>query len=391
MVLSRLVSNFEALNKTLDGREISKDEAYQIYQELQKNPAEIYQVSQILRNQNKGKTVTYSRKVFFNLINLCRDTCSYCTYKSELGQSKISMMSIQDVLNLAKIGKKHRCTEALFVTGERPEQKYQEAKTWLKENGFSSTAEYLVHASEIVLKEGLFPHTNAGNLTKSEMNELKKTNVSLGLMLENSSERLCEDGMPHQFAPSKNPKARLRVLEDAGEIGIPMTTGILIGIGETPFEIIDSVFAIKKTHERFGHIQEIILQNFQPKPDTVMKSFPSAEGTYFKNMVALARIIMPKMNIQIPPNLSPNSYADFLSVGINDWGGISPLTPDYVNPEFSWPSIDTVEKNSSNAGFELKARLPVYPEFISFVNQNLKEKISEVVDFSGLVKKECLA
>ncbi len=388
--MSRLVSNFEALNKTLEGREISKDEAYEIYQELQKNPSEIYQVAQILRNKNKGKTVTYSRKVFFNLVNLCRDTCSYCTYKSEPGQSKISMMSKQDILNLTEIGKKYRCTEALFVTGERPEQKYQEARVWLKENGFGSTAEYLVYASEISLREGLFPHTNAGNLTKSEMSDLKKTNVSLGLMLENSSERLSEDGMPHQFAPSKYPKARIRVLEDAGELGIPMTTGVLIGIRETPFEIIDSIYEIKKMHEKFGHIQEIILQNFQPKPDTKMKSFPSAEEVYFKNMVALTRTIMPKMNIQIPPNLSPNSYADFLSVGINDWGGISPVTPDYVNPEFSWPSIETVEKNSSNAGFLLKARLPVYPEFISFVHPHLKERISEVTDSTGLVKKEYL-
>ncbi len=388
--MSKLVSNYEALNKSLEGNEISKEEAYQIYQELQKNPSEIYRAAQILRNRNKGKTVTYSRKVFFNLVNLCRDTCSYCTYKSEPGQSKLSMMSKQDIFNLAKIGKKYRCTEALFVTGERPEQKYQEVRSWLKENGFGSTAEYLVHASEISLKEGLFPHTNAGNLTKSEMNELKKTNVSLGLMLENSSERLSGKNMPHQFAPSKNPKARLRVLEDAGEIGIPMTTGILIGIGETAFEIIDSIYAIKKIHEKFGHIQEIILQNFQPKIDTKMKSFPSAEQAYFKNMVALARIIMPKANIQIPPNLSPNSYADFLSVGINDWGGISPVTPDYVNPEFSWPSIDTVEKNSSNAGFELEARLPVYPEFISFVHPHLKERMSEIIDSSGLVKKEYL-
>ena len=379
------------LNKSLEGREISKEEAYQIYQELQKNPSEIYQVAQVLRNKNKGKIVTYSRKVFFNLVNLCRDTCSYCTYKSEPSQSKISMMSKQDVINLAKLGKKHRCTEALLVTGERPEQKYQEARDWLKENGFGSTAEYLVHASEISLKEGLFPHTNAGNLTKSEMNELKKTNVSLGLMLENSSERLSEKNMPHQFAPSKNPKARLRVLEDAGELGIPMTTGVLMGIGETAFEIIDSIYAIKKIHEKFGHIQEIILQNFQPKPDTKMKNFPSAEEIYFKNMVALARIIMPKMNIQIPPNLSPSSYADFLSCGINDLGGISPLTPDYVNPEFSWPSIDSVEKNSSNAGFELKARLPVYPEFISFAYTHLKERISEITDSGGLVKKEYLA
>ena len=388
--MSKLVSNYEVLNKSLEGNEISKDEAYQIYQELQKNPSEIYRAAQILRNQNKGKTVTYSRKVFFNLVNLCRDTCSYCTYKSEPEQSKISMMTKQDISNLAKIGKKYRCTEALFVTGERPEQKYQEARSWLKENGFSSTAEYLVHASEISLKEGLFPHTNAGNLTKSEMNELKKTNVSLGLMLENSSERLSEKDMPHQFAPSKNPKARIRVLEDAGEIGIPMTTGILIGIGETAFEIIDSIYTIKKIHEKFGHIQEIILQNFQPKIDTKMKSFPSAEQVYFKNMVALARIIMPTMNIQIPPNLSPDSYADFLSMGINDWGGISPVTPDYVNPEFSWPSIDTVEKNSTNAGFELKARLPVYPEFISFVHPHLRERILEITDSIGLVKEEYL-
>ena len=388
--MSKLVSNYEVLNKSLEGNEISKDEAYQIYQELQKNPSEIYRAAQILRNQNKGKTVTYSRKVFFNLVNLCRDTCSYCTYKSEPEQSKISMMTKQDISNLAKIGKKYRCTEALFVTGERPEQKYQEARSWLKENGFSSTAEYLVHASEISLKEGLFPHTNAGNLTKSEMNELKKTNVSLGLMLENSSERLSEKDMPHQFAPSKNPKARIRVLEDAGEIGIPMTTGILIGIGETAFEIIDSIYTIKKIHEKFGHIQEIIFQNFQPKIDTKMKSFPSAEQVYFKNMVALARIIMPTMNIQIPPNLSPDSYADFLSMGINDWGGISPVTPDYVNPEFSWPSIDTVEKNSTNAGFELKARLPVYPEFIPFVHPHLRERILEITDSIGLVKEEYL-
>lgn len=388
--MSKLISNCEALNKTLDGRELSKDDAYQIYQESQKNPSELFQIAKILRNRYKGKVVTYSRKIFFNLVNLCRDTCSYCTYKSEPAQTKLSLMSKQGVYNLAKLGKMYRCTEALFVTGERPEQKYQEARIWLKENGFESTAEYLVHSSEIALQEGLFPHTNAGNLTKSEMNELKKTNVSLGLMLENSSERLSEKGMPHQFAPSKNPKARLEVLENAGELRIPMTTGILIGIGETVFEIIDSIYAIKQIHEKFGHIQEVILQNFQPKPDTSMRNFPSAEEVYFKKIVALARVIMPDMNIQIPPNLSPNSYEDFLSVGINDWGGISPLTPDYVNPEFAWPSIDTVQKKSAEAGFEFRARLPIYPEFISFVEPELREKISEISDSRGLVKSEYL-
>ncbi len=388
--MSKLISNCEALNKTLDGRKLSKDDVCQIYQESQKNPSDLFHVAKILRTRCKGKTVTYSRKVFFNLVNLCRDTCSYCTYKSEPDQPKLSLMSKQDVYNLAKLGKMHRCTEALFVTGERPEQKYQEARTWLKENGFESTAEYLVHSSEIALQEGLFPHTNAGNLTKSEMNELRKTNVSLGLMLENTSERLSEKGMPHQFAPSKNPKARLGALENAGELRIPMTTGILIGIGETVFEIIDSIYAIKQIHEKFGHIQEIILQNFQPKPDTAMRNFPSTEEIYFKKIVALARVIMPEMNIQVPPNLSPNSYEDFLSVGINDWGGISPLTPDYVNPEFAWPSIDTVRKKSAEAGFEFRARLPVYPEFISLVEPEMRDKISEISDSRGLVKMEYL-
>lgn len=386
--MSKLTLISEVLNRIIDNKEILKEEAYQIFDESQQAPFELYKISQFLRNKYKGTHVTYSRKVFFNLTNLCRDTCSYCTYKSEPGQLKIALMSKQDIQNLANLGKNYKCTEALFVTGERPEQKYQEARTWLRENGFTNTVEYLIYASEIALGEGLFPHTNAGNLTKSEMNELKKTNVSLGLMLENSSLRLIESGMPHEFAPSKHPKARLRVLKDAGELGIPITTGILIGIGETTFEIIDSLYAIKEIHKKYGHVQEIILQNFQPKSDTIMKDSPSPEEKYFKTIVALARVIMPEMNIQIPPNLSPDSYASFLSVGINDWGGISPLTPDYVNPEFSWPSIDTVAKNSQDAGFELKARLPIYPEFFSFVHPNLRHKISECTDSDGFVKME---
>jgi FO synthase subunit 1 len=386
--LSKLALISEVLSRVIDNKEISKDEAYQIYEESQQNPSELYRIAKILRNKKKGARVTYSRKVFFNLINLCRDTCSYCTYKSEPSQSKVSMMSKRDVQDLAKIGKRYGCTEALFVTGERPEQKYSEARNWLRENGFASTTEYLVHASEIALKEGLFPHTNAGNLTKSEMDDLKKTNPSLGLMLENSSIRLSQNDMPHEFAPSKHPKARIRVLKDAGELGIPMTTGVLIGIGETPFEIIDSIYTIKEIHKKYGHIQEIILQNFQPKSDTKMKNIPSPEEKYFKTLVALTRVIMPEMNIQIPPNLSPDSYASFLSVGINDWGGISPLTPDYVNPEFSWPSIDTVAKNSFNAGYELEPRLPVYPEFFSFVHPDLKDAISEITDSNGFVKTE---
>ena len=388
--MSELILSSELLNRLVDGRTLSKDEVYEIYQEAEKDPTELFKVAQFLRSKNKGITVTYSRKVFFNLINLCRDTCSYCTYKSEPGQRKISMLSKQDIIRLAVSGKKFKCTEALFVTGERPEQKYEEAKGWLKENGFSSTTEYLVNASEIVLKEGLFPHTNAGNLTKAELNELKKTNVSLGLMLENASERLAERGMPHEFAPSKNPKARLRVLQNAGELKIPMTTGLLIGIGESPFELIESIFIIKELHEKYQNIQEIILQNFHPKPDTPMKDSPSPQERYFKILVALTRIIIPEMNIQIPPNLSLQSYSGFLSAGINDWGGISPITPDYVNPEFPWPQIETVNKNCNNAGFQLKARFPVYPEFFTLVNSDLRSKMLEISDSHGLVSKEYL-
>jgi 7,8-didemethyl-8-hydroxy-5-deazariboflavin synthase len=376
------------LNRLVYGRVPSKNEAYQIYQDAERDPSELYKVSQFLRNNHKGTTVTYSRKVFFNLINLCRDACSYCTYKSEPGQAKISMLSKKDIVQLVGIGKKYNCTEALFVTGERPEQKYQEAKAWLKENGFSSTAEYLVHASEIALKGGLFPHTNAGNLTKDEMRELKETNVSLGIMLENSSERLSDKNMAHQFAPSKNPKARIKVLQNAGDLKIPMTTGLLLGIGESPFELIDSIYTIKKIHDQYQHIQEVILQNFQPKQDTPMRDSPSPQEKYFKILVAMTRIILPKMNIQIPPNLSPKSYSSFLSTGINDWGGISPVTRDYVNPEFSWPQIEDVDRNCSNVGFQLRARFPVYPEFFSHVNSDLRSKMLEIADSKNLVSKE---
>lgn len=378
----------EPLNRILEGKEATVSGANEIFNLSLTDESELYKTAIILRNRYKKKTVTFSKKAFFNLINLCRDICGYCTYKAEPATDKLSLMDKKDVVELSRQAKKYRCVEALFVTGERPEQKYQEAREWLKKNGFSSTAEYLVHASEIALSEGLFPHTNAGNLTKSEINELKKTNVSMGLMLENSSERLTEKSMPHYLAPSKNPKERLRVLESAGELKIPITTGVLVGIGETPYELIQSLFDIKKIHQKHGHIQEVILQNFQPKPDTKMRNSPSAEENYFKKMVALTRVIMPQMNIQIPPNLSPSSYQRFIEVGINDWGGVSPLTPDYVNPEFSWPEIEFVKKKTNDAGFDLKARFPVYPEFMDMVNSAVYDKMSQIMDEDGFVVEE---
>jgi len=386
--LNNLVLNSESLNNVLENKEITYHEIIDVYQKSIENPNELFSTAQSLRKKFKKNSVTFSKKAFFNIINLCKDTCSYCTYKAEPGEEKLSLMSKQQISELLQLAKKYRCVEALFVTGEQPEQKYPEARKWLKDNGFKSTAEYLIHASEMALELGLFPHTNAGNLNFEEMRELKKTNVSMGIMLENISDRLSKRGMPHYLAASKRPKARLEVLENSGRLGIPMTTGILVGIGETIDEIIDSIFAIKHLHQKYGNIQEIILQNFQPKEDTLMKNQPSADEKYFKTVVALTRVIIPDMNIQIPPNLSPKSYQSFLSVGINDWGGISPLTPDFVNPEFSWPEINEVKKNSRNAGFDLKCRFPVYPEFFSFISKELRDKMTVIENEEGLVKEE---
>ena len=386
--MNSLVLNSESLNNVLENKTISRQDIIEIYQHAVKDPRELYSVAQNLRVKFKKDTVTFSKKAFFNIVNLCKDTCSYCTYKAEPGEKKLSLMSKQQITELLQLAKKYKCVEALFVTGEQPEQKYPEAKLWLKENGFTSTVEYLIHASEQALELGLFPHTNAGNLNFEEMKELQKTNVSMGIMLENISERLTERGMPHHLAASKRPKTRLEILENSGKLKIPMTTGILVGIGETIEEIIDSILAIKQLHQKYGNIQEVILQNFQPKQDTVMKNTPSADENYFKMVVALSRIIMPEMNIQIPPNLSPKSYQSFLSVGINDWGGISPLTPDFVNPEFSWPEINKVEEYSKKAGFNLKCRFPVYPEFFSFISKELRNKMAVIENEEGFVKED---
>ena len=386
--MNNLVFDSESLNNILEGKPISRQDIIGIYQKAVKNPNDLFSIAQSLRKKFKKDSVTFSKKAFFNIVNLCKDTCSYCTYKAEPGEAKLSLMSKQQISELLVLAKKYRCVEVLFVTGEQPEQRYQEARDWLKENGFKTTSEYLIHASELALETGLFPHTNAGNLNYQEMKELKKTNVSMGVMLENVSERLTEKGMPHHLAASKRPKARLEILENSGKLGIPMTTGILVGIGETMEEIIDSLFAIKQLNDKHGNIQEVILQNFQPKQDTKMRNEPSADEKYFKLVVALSRVIMPQMNIQIPPNLSPKSYQSFLSVGINDWGGISPLTPDFVNPEFAWPEIGKVEENSKKAGFDLKCRFPVYPEYFSFISKELRDKMSIMENEEGLVKEE---
>lgn len=383
----------ESLAKSLEGKEISKNDALDLFGS--QDHLAILSTARKIRDATKRGPITYSRKIFINLINLCRDSCSYCTYKKEPGDGSASMMRPIEVLHLAQAGKKLRCTEALIVAGERPEQKYTEARSWLRTLGHSSTIEYIRDMSEMILqKTGLLPHTNAGSLTKKEMSILRDTNVSLGVMLESSSERLTTKGMPHEMAPSKNPKVRIRTLESAGDLRIPTTTGLLIGIGEDPAEIIESLFLIKGINSRYNHIQELIMQNFAPKVGSEMASSPPPSSDFFMKAVGIARIILRDMNIQVPPNLNPTTFGGFLEAGINDWGGISPLTLDHVNPECPWPSISSVRSATESRGHVLRARLPVYPSFLfdsRFISEHLRRYIEPLCDDSGLVREDYLA
>jgi FO synthase subunit 1 len=389
------VSIQEILSKSIEGRSISKAEAYDLIGSDEDKL--IITAAKTIRNNNRtSDTITYSRKVFVDLTNLCRDSCSYCTYKKDPNDKAAKMLMPSQVLALAELGKKFNCTEALMVAGERPEQKYVQVKDWLKNLGYTSTIEYIAEISDKVLKKtGLLPHTNAGSLTKKEMSLLKKTNVSLGMMLESSSARLGQKNMPHYHAPSKDPKIRVRTLEDAGQLRIPFTTGLLLGIGEYAEEIVDSLFVIKEINEKYGHIQEVILQNFMPKVGTEMENATPIGLNYFLKIIAVARIILQDINIQVPPNLNSGIFGSFLDAGINDWGGISPITIDYVNPEFPWPTIDSVRSITNGKGFSLKARLPIYPEFVfnmdqNYVSETMRRYIEPLYDSSGLVREELI-
>ncbi len=370
---------------------ITKEEIFELIKKYETKS--LCTIAKINRDTCKNGPITYSRKVFINLINLCRDTCSYCTYKKELSDLDLSILTKDQALHIARLGKRLKCTEALIVTGERPEQKYPEFKEWLKKYDCSSTTEYIDQISNLILEEtGLLPHTNAGTLNYDELSVLKKSNVSLGCMLETASDRLSGKNMPHEFAPSKNPKARIRVLENAGKLKIPITTGLLIGIGETLEEIIDSLIVIREINQKYGNIQEIIMQNHVPKSNTKMRNFLPPSHDLFLLTISLARIIMPHMNIQVPPNLSPNLYSTYINAGINDWGGISPLTIDFVNPESPWPDIKDVKHATEKAGYRFRGRLAIYPEFLlskrDFIPKNLWNYITPLSDSIGLVKEE---
>jgi FO synthase len=274
-------------------------------------------------------------------------------------------MTPEEILDWSHRGQATGCKEALMCLGDKPEKAFRQYRETLTMLGHITTVEYVHRACEIALAEGLLPHTNAGIMTYTEMASLKEVNVSMGLMLENVSPRLRKKGMPHYYAPDKDPAVRLKMLQEAGELQIPFTTGILVGIGETLEEQVDSLIAIRKIHRTYGHIQEVIIQNFRDKPNVPMAGFPEPDGLEMAKTIAVSRLLLGgEMNIQAPPNLSPNEHQLFLQAGINDWGGISPVTQDYINPEAPWPHIATLAETCRAAGFILRERLAIYSEYI---------------------------
>ena len=338
----------------------------------------LFAVAGHLRDRLKGDVVTYSPKAFFPVTNLCLDRCSYCTFRQDPGSHGAWTMLPEDVRHVARQAAALGCTEALMCLGDKPERAFRSYRDTLAVLGHESTVSYVAACCEIALDEGIFPHTNAGLLSRDEMVSLRPLNVSLGLMLESTGPRLRERGGAHFNAPDKEPALRLRMMREAGELRIPFTTGILLGIGESNADRVASLRAIARLHDEFGHIQEIIIQNFRAKPSTPMAGRSEPASVETAAVVAVARLMMPAMNIQVPPNLNPYDIDLFLRAGINDWGGISPLTLDFVNPEAPWPQIESLSAACSARGFTLQPRLPVYAAYQSeeFVDPTLLARLT---------------
>ena len=380
------------LDSVLAGTSITDDDAVLLAQGEQQGLDRLCAVAAHLRDQGKGRVVTFSPKVFIPLTRLCRDFCGYCTFRQDPESADRLFMTPEQVLDVALAGQRLGCTEALFTLGERPEQRYPEAQEWLIRHGYRTTLEYLTSLCELVLNEtALLPHANPGTMSRREVEALQPFNPSMGLMLESTSRHLYATGGPHEFAPSKRPRVRLRTIELAGELGVPFTTGILIGIGETREDRVEALLAIRRLHQAYGHIQEVIIQNFRAKPATPMAGAPDASTLDLLWTVAVSRVILgPDMNVQVPPNLSAQDYQIYLDAGINDWGGVSPLTIDFVNPEAPWPGLADLRDRSLDMGFELRPRLPVYPEYFvgtdRYLSATLKTKVTELANAEGYVE-----
>jgi len=382
-----------ALSDAASGRPLNDDEAWALVHVDEHGLSALCEAAAAMRDGGKGRTVSFSPKVFIPLTHMCRDFCGYCVFRKTPEQAGDTLyMSPEQVLDVARAGQRLGCTEALFTLGERPELRYPEAKEWLTYRGFSTTLEYLAHVSRLVLEEtALLPHANPGTMSRREMEALLPYNPSMGLMLESTSPALHAPGGAHEFAPSKRPRVRLRTIELAGELRLPFTTGILIGIGDTREDRIESLLAIRDLHRRFGHVQEIIVQNFRAKPGTAMAENLDADTIELLWSVAAARLVLgPDANVQVPPNLSADIYQIYLEAGINDWGGVSPLTIDFVNPEAPWPALAQLREHTESAGFQLKPRLPVYPEYFvdtgEYLPDELRFRVSALADDDGYVK-----
>lgn len=358
---------------------VSDEEAYRL---LELDTDALCAAARERRDRVWGTTLTYSPKVFLPITNLCRNRCDYCSFRRSPGDPGEWTMSPDEIRSWLHRAREQGCIEALFCLGDTPETGFREYRALLRSWGHESTVEYLRWASEEALAAGLLPHTNAGILSRDEMTMLRPVNVSLGLMLENVSERLCEKGMPHHRAPDKRPAKRVQMTREAGELQIPFTSGLLIGIGETAEERVDTVLMIRRLHREHGHIGEVIVQNFRSHPETPMGLASEPSSNELAATVAIARLLLDDdVSVQAPPNLNPASTGTLIQAGINDFGGISPVSPDYINPQHPWPYLERLRQACEAEGFRLAPRLPVYPSHSDspgFVDAALRPRIDQL-------------
>ncbi len=354
-----------ALERAAAGASPDRDEAIALLADAACTEL-LLDVAGAIRDAHWGASVTYSPKVFLPVTNLCRDRCTYCTFRKDPDDPDAWTMLPDDIAAWSRRGRAMGCIEALMCLGDKPELAFRGYRATLAALGHRTTAEYVERACEIALECGLLPHTNAGILSRDEMRRLRPLNVSLGLMLESVSPRLRGRGEVHQWAPDKEPGVRLAMVREAGELRIPFTTGLLIGIGETLDERVDTLLAIRDLHRTYGHVQEVIVQNFRAKPTIPRADAPEPDAVDLARTIAVARLLLdPVVSVQAPPNLSPDDHALLLRAGLNDWGGISPLTPDYVNPEAPWPHVAALATTCRAAGYTLTGRLPIYPRYVT--------------------------
>ena len=378
------------LNEVRDGLPVSREMAYRLMQSSDELP-ELLAAARAIRDRFKPGVITYSRKVFLPLTNLCRDYCGYCTFRRDPGEAGAHTMTPEEVLEVASAGEKLGCTEALFSLGDKPELAFPEMRAQLRQLGYESTLHYLEAMCELVLqKTSLLPHANPGLMSASWVRRLGACCPSLGLMLETTSHALLRPGAAHDRAPDKIPAKRVATIRQAGEQNVPFTTGLLIGIGETREDRVDALIILRELHQRYGHIQEVIIQNFRVKPALPMSHWPEPSRGEMLRTVAVARLLLRDMNIQAPPNLSAPDYDVLLSAGINDWGGVSPLTPDFINPEAPWPHLEDLERRTTAAGYQLRQRLPVYPEFVATISSKaglMADRVRAAADGEGYARR----